>query len=186
MTGAASHEPPPNWTFETLCIYLERIIDLNDKRYEERDATREASLGTAMTAAEKAVNAALAAAEKAVTKAETSAEKRFDSQNEFREQLKDQATTFMPRSEAQLQLDALNEKMLNFTRDEAQSGGRSLGRSDIFGWIVAGITLLVILTTLVIYASRRPVTSQPTPITTQHTSFVRPLTTPLPVLRSTA
>lgn len=43
---------------------------------------------------------ALDAAEKAIAKAEASTEKRFDSVNEFRQQLNDQARTFMPRTEA--------------------------------------------------------------------------------------
>lgn len=43
---------------------------------------------------------ALSSAEKAVTKAETATEKRFDSVNEFRQQLNDQAASFMPRTEA--------------------------------------------------------------------------------------
>ena len=42
---------------------------------------------------------ALQAAEKAVTKAELAAEKRFESVNEFRNQLKDQTGTFITRNE---------------------------------------------------------------------------------------
>ena len=50
-------------------------------------------------AQDRAVLAALAAAEKAVSKAEIAAEKRFDAVNEFRGQLKDQAATFVTRTE---------------------------------------------------------------------------------------
>jgi len=50
-------------------------------------------------AQEQAVAFALQAAEKAVTKAELAAEKRFESVNEFRNQLKDQTGTFITRNE---------------------------------------------------------------------------------------
>jgi hypothetical protein len=71
------------------------------------------AMQTALTAADKAVNAALEAAKEAVGKAETAANARFDSHNEFRKQLELQATTFMPRIEAELALgrttDAINQ-----------------------------------------------------------------------------
>jgi hypothetical protein len=54
---------------------------------------------TAFTAADRAVQAALDAAKEAVIKAETATEKRFEGVNEFRQQLADQAATFMPRTE---------------------------------------------------------------------------------------
>lgn len=147
-----STEPPPNWTFETLRMYLERIVADADRRYNERDDTRQESLVTAMTAAEKAVNAALAAAEKAVTKAELAAEKRFDATNEFRGQLSDQAATFIPRVEAQLQLDSLANAIQRMERVQATGGGRGQGLKDGWGYIVgaAGVisTIVVILLNL--------------------------------------
>ena len=69
------------WTVETLKAHY-------DQRFIDQD---------------RAVQAALNAAEKAVTKAETASEKRFDAVNEFRAQLADQAQTFIPRAEAELQ-----------------------------------------------------------------------------------
>lgn len=67
---------------------------------DERDRTQK-----------QAVSAALSAQEKAVGKAETAAEKRFDSVNEFRAQLSDQANTFMPRAEAEAIAGRLGERM---------------------------------------------------------------------------
>ncbi len=82
-----------------------------DRRYEQRFVAQETAMSAALAAAEKAVAAALAAAEKAVIKAEVAADKRFDSVNEFRGQLADQAATFMPRTETALALLALTEKV---------------------------------------------------------------------------
>jgi hypothetical protein len=66
---------------------------------DERQASNQEAMSTAFEAAEKAVSAALEASKQATTKAETAAEKRFESVNEFRGQLSDQARTFLPRGE---------------------------------------------------------------------------------------
>ena len=57
-------------------------------------------------------------------KAQASTEKRFESVNEFRAQLNDQAATFLPRSEYQVQhgaivdkVDAENKRMLEQMRE---------------------------------------------------------------------
>jgi hypothetical protein len=86
-------------------------LEAADKRYEQRFAAQESAVGSALVGQEKAVNAALVAADRAVLKAEGSAEKRFDAVNEFRAQLADQATTFLPRAEALVKFEALSEKI---------------------------------------------------------------------------
>jgi len=88
------------WTVDTLRSHLLAKFDEKDLRDEQR-----------FQAQQDAIQQALDAAEKAVAKAETATEKRFDSVNEFREQLSDQAVTFMPRKEAQVLIDAQNEKV---------------------------------------------------------------------------
>lgn len=62
-------------------------------------------------AQEKATNIALNAADKAVTKAEIAHEKRLDSVNEFRQTLADQTSTFIPRNEAHVQFQRLEDKI---------------------------------------------------------------------------
>lgn len=74
-------------------------------------AAQKEAVNTAMAASEKAVNAAMAASEKAVDKAETAANKRFESVNEFRGQLADQATTFATRNDMDFRVAALTDKM---------------------------------------------------------------------------
>ncbi len=105
-------------------------------------------------AQEKAVMAALAAAEKAVIKAETAAERRFESVNEFRGQLTDQAATFMPRLEAEQRIGQLAEKVEGLIKANAATftsmgtrldlaQGRSSGLAAGWGFLVAGIGALV-------------------------------------------
>lgn len=110
------------WTVDTLRAHFQKEIDDLQKMLQERYETQtkavdaaflaqQTAMQTALSAAEKAVQAALAAAEKAVSKAEAAAEKRFESVNEFRGQLTDQATTFISRNEYESKHEALIERM---------------------------------------------------------------------------
>lgn len=115
------------WTVETLKAHI-------DQRFVDQD---------------RAVQAALQAAEKAVTKAEVAAEKRFDSVNEFRATLQDQASTFMPRAEAEIRVSSLQDKVDLNTEFVNRTGGENAGRLDsravLFGVLVilAGIAAAV-------------------------------------------
>jgi len=122
MSGE-TEERPSGWSVDTLHAYLDRrLTDQRELHHREIDdlramlqeryatqtkavdaafASQQLAMQTAMTAAETAVGKALESAEKAVVKAETAAEKRFEATNEFRGQLADQASTFMPRQEAE-------------------------------------------------------------------------------------
>ena len=59
-----------------------------------------------------------------MSKAELAAERRFDSVNEFRAQLSDQAATFISRAEALLQINANAEKIdaLSARMDRGEGG----------------------------------------------------------------
>jgi hypothetical protein len=93
-----------------------------DLRYQQR-----------FDAQTSALDAALAAQKEAVMTANTAAEKRFESMNEFRKQLGDQAATFMPRAEAEQRNSALAEK-IDFLHSSAnQSQGRTAGLNS--GWV---------------------------------------------------
>lgn len=99
----------------------------------------------AMAAQDKAVQIAMVASEKAVVKAETAAERRFESVNEFRGQLADQAATFMPRAEAEQRLSALGEKI------DDLKGSSKAGASALWGWIASGAVLVVAIVALLIH-----------------------------------
>lgn len=83
---------------------------------------------------QREVKLALDAAQTAVTKAETATEKRFDAVNEFRGQLADQASSFMPRELAEGRLAAIER-----------------WQSKIVGAFALAVVLVPILTGAVVY-----------------------------------
>lgn len=95
----------------TLKTLLDERFATQTKALDTAMTAQTKALETAMIAADKAVTAALTAAEKAVNKAEIAAEARFASVNEFRQQLNDQATSFVRREEVGVQLSAISEKL---------------------------------------------------------------------------
>jgi hypothetical protein len=118
---------------------LARIDDLAATLDERRDAQ------------DRAVQAALQSAKEAVTKAETASEKRFDAVNEFRQTLADQASTLMPRVEAESRIAALAEKLEDSTSRNtdriAALEGRGAGFNVAWGWAVgaAGVAIGIYL-----------------------------------------
>lgn len=116
-TNGRTHEP----SLRELTAELEGLKELmvskfeasgnlaleRDTRYEQRFKAMDEKTGLALTASEKAV-----------VKAETATEKRFDSVNEFRGQLKDQASTLLPRLEADAQFKVYEDK-IDLLKDQA-------------------------------------------------------------------
>jgi hypothetical protein len=82
------------------------------------------AVDAALAAAEKAVAAALTAAKEAVTKAEIAQTKTNEGQNEFRGQLRDQASTFLTRAEWDLSHKSLLEKVELVNRDNRELRSR--------------------------------------------------------------
>ena len=120
MSGE-TEEKPSGWTTDTVLAYVQsQLVDLRralDERYETQSKATEAAftaqqtaMTTALAAAERAVATALLSAEKAVGKAEVASERRFESVNEFRAQLTDQAATFIRRDEADSRFRAITDK----------------------------------------------------------------------------
>lgn len=123
-------KPPSSWTPEIVRDHVAAIIAANDKRYEDKFAASDKAVLSALAAQEKAVNAALAAAEKAVAVAERNAEEWRKGANEWRGSMTDREQNFAKKPE----LDALKERI-------DRSEGSSKGRSDVWGWIVGGISV---------------------------------------------
>lgn len=88
------------WTVDTLREYT-----------DQRLGDQQKAVDAALVAAKEAVAAALAAAEKAVLKAEGAADRRFESVNEFRGALADQATKFPQRIEVEQRFASQDEKL---------------------------------------------------------------------------
>lgn len=125
------------WTVDTL---HEHILSL----LVERDRAVQAALA----AAEKAVQAALLAADRAVAKAENAAERRFESVNEFRSTLSDQASQFVTRQEHQVALDALSEKVDDLRNRERTQSGHASGVTDGWKLLVGAVALVATLITI--------------------------------------
>ena len=115
------------WSLETTIDYLLAVIAEkdahlrtliigNDKRYEERFSASQKALELGLQGQKSEISAALAAADRAVMKAETATEKRFESVNEFRGTLDNQQRTLIPRSEVDVLVKGLEEKIAQLTK----------------------------------------------------------------------
>lgn len=118
----------------TLLLFAER-----DRQYAQR-----------FDAQALAVAAALAAAEKAVAKAEGAAEKRFDGVNAFREQLADQAATFITRAEYGATAKATDDKIGELKGRADISGGRAVGLSTGWAMLLGAVSMISTLIAIVV------------------------------------
>jgi hypothetical protein len=149
------------WTVDTAAAHLQRQINMLANLLDERYATQtkaidaafaaqQLAMTTALQAAERAVQVANANAEKAVLKAEVSSDKRFESVNEFRGQLNDQAGMFATREQLELIRESINERLrevtkridLNTSRLDAD-GGKNAGISASWAVGVAAVAGLI-------------------------------------------
>jgi hypothetical protein len=80
---------------------------------------------------------ALAAAKEAINKAEAATEKRFQSVNEFRETLSDQAATFVNRD----QFEALRDVVATLSARLDRIEGRTTGLSAGWGYLLGAVGL---------------------------------------------
>lgn len=136
-----TEEKPSGWTVDTLHVHFRQMMSDKDRRDEQRFEAQQQAVRDALVAQEKAVNAALLAAQQAVTKAEMAAEKRFDSVNEFRATLSDQANMLMPRSEATVLLAAQDQRLTVVEKRTQEDRARSRGVGDAWGYLVAAVGL---------------------------------------------
>jgi hypothetical protein len=130
---------------ETSVSGLREVLDERDERYKQRAASQD-----------KAVASALETSEKAIIKAESATEKRFDSVNEFRATLADQATRLMPRVEYSVQHEAMVEKvqfvearLAEVQKELSAIQARGGGLKEAYGYVIALIS--VVMAGLVLY-----------------------------------
>lgn len=132
-------EPPAQWTTETLRVYLlaeisaldQRLaaaiaareqgriyllesLRTSDERLEQRFAQADRLVEQKLESLDRALSVALSSAQTAVAKAEQATERRFEATNAYREQLSDQANTFMPRTESTARWEATMERIENY------------------------------------------------------------------------
>jgi hypothetical protein len=135
-------------------LRYQQRFDAQTKAVEAAFVSHSEAVRAALAAADKATAAALAAAEKAVSKAEASTEKRFESMNEFRGQLADQANTFIPRIEAEQRIQALSDKLDIVRTATSERSGRSAGLNA--GWVYLLGAVAAIGTVISIVIATRP------------------------------
>jgi hypothetical protein len=145
------------WTVDTLKHLFETRIDDFKESLEDRYSAQNKAVEAAFLAQQTATQAALSAAEKAVNKAESAAEKRFEATNEFREQLNDQAKTFITRTEALAAIERNSERISELTDRMNLSQGNSEGtektisdkRDNVGMWVGIGGVLLTIVSVII-------------------------------------
>ena len=137
---------------------LESKISANDQRYEQRFADSEKAVNAALQAADKAVSAALQSAKEAVNKAEAANDKHFDSVNEFRRTLGDQANGFLTKDSAVARFDGLNEKINEVNSRVLRLEGQDIGRAATIG---TGIAIAGVVIALLILLRRSRVSQPP-------------------------
>lgn len=118
---------------------LRELGNERDRRYEDRFKATDDRTGLALTSSEKAV-----------AKAEIATEKRFDSVNEFRGQLKDQAATLLPRAEAMVEFNSIRKDMEELKKSVTLSQGRSLGFSASWGIAISVMLLAIAIMGLIL------------------------------------
>lgn len=132
-----------------------------DKEFHEHIHQARVEASTALASTSKAIDKAEMSTSKAIDKAEAATDKRFEAVNEFRQQLNDQANTFMPRTEA-IALDTnkqekiddvigrLDALTLRFERGE----GTSSGKEASWGYFIAIVaTIGTLLGIIVVVAN---------------------------------
>lgn len=105
---------------------IRTLINANDKNYNQRFEN-----------VIQATSNALLASDRAVSKAEGASEKRFDAVNEFRATLADQQRTLIPRSEVEIIVKSINEKIDALNAILISRQGQSEGQREGMGTIVA-------------------------------------------------
>jgi hypothetical protein len=108
---------------------LEKMLNEREERTKER-----------FVFIEKNINIAMASADKAITKSEMAVEKRFDSVNEFRASLADQAATLMPRAEYSVQHATVVDRLAEVSNRVSTLEDKGLGRKEASAGIGSSIT----------------------------------------------
>jgi hypothetical protein len=144
------------WSLETTIDYLLSVVSEkhahvltlvagNDKRYEERFSASQKALELGLAGLIREIQAALAAADRAVLKAEMATEKRFESVNEFRGTLDNQQRTLIPRSEVDVLMRGVNEKISQLTKQLDAMQSERIGVRGGWGYAVGVIGLIALV-----------------------------------------
>lgn len=88
--------------------------------------------------------------DRAIEHANAANEKRFESVNEFRNTLADQAKTLMPRQEAEARMHNQDEKIASLFDTRLSSVSSSSGMRSLWGYIVGGLGAALFIIDLIL------------------------------------
>ena len=133
-----------------LRSYLEAIMTERDKNYDGRFRAAEIAVNAALAAQEKAVATAFLAAEKATLKAEEAQRVYNEGLNEVNNRMNEQYDRMIPRVEAAVKFDALDNK-IEVVRNEtvtlrefkSTSIGTRIGAKEVGVYIVAALSVVI-------------------------------------------
>jgi hypothetical protein len=150
------------WTCETMMehfLSLLHDLDLNhSQRHQAFDRLTDAKFVTQrvmMESQAEKVALALAAADKAISKSEQATEKRFESVNEFRKTLSDQAANFISRREFEVLREAQAQRTLEFSARLDKAEGRSSGLDAAWVYLVGAFGIIAALVGVAIAIQHR-------------------------------
>jgi hypothetical protein len=140
------------WTVDTLYIHLSRVInDLShkfDRELEARDKLAKSDrqvLDVSIKAVEDKAGLAQVSSKEAVLKAENATEKRFESVNEFRSTLTDQANRLATKDEFKQFQNSVNGKMNELTARIGKIEDLKQGSEGSKTALIAGVTLVCLV-----------------------------------------
>lgn len=122
--------------------FVRREIAALKDHLGELSIERQRALEAALAASDRAREAALTSAEKAVLRAQADIEKRFDSVNEFRRTLSDQAAAFATRNEVAQRFAALEKDMRVMEKQLDNAAGATSGRGGSWTYLIQGVSLV--------------------------------------------
>jgi hypothetical protein len=93
---------------------IHELLEERDKRYTERSEDQKSAITSALAAAKEQTRAAFEASERAITKSEEAQSQYNVRSNEFRDQLRDQATLLMTRTESLAMHRSADDKFVAF------------------------------------------------------------------------
>jgi len=116
------------WTLLSLKEYLEKLLEEHFAKIDQQ----------------------FLAMDRAVSKAEISTERRFESVNEFRAQLGDQARTFIPRKEVEVILNSLETKILEVSKCVEKMQNIKQGGNIVWAYVVSTISFIIAVISTII------------------------------------
>lgn len=93
---------------------------------------------------DKYFHAKIHSIDEAVNKAEAALSKRLESMNEFRDSLKDQAARLATKTEVEMQITALEQRLQRLEMGRANADGKATVISAIVSVVVSAVTGLII------------------------------------------